>query len=94
MFLRLSHVFPFWLTNVCAAYFDIRLRTFIWTCFVGVIPLSVILADAGRSLQMLFAKNRYLSISDIFTPEIKLAFIVAGLIALAPIIYQKIRGRK
>lgn len=94
MFLRLSHVLPFWLTNVCAAYFDIRLKTFIWTCFLGVIPLSVILAYAGHSLLNLFAKNSYLSLADIFTPEIKFALIALGLLALAPIIYENIRGRK
>jgi uncharacterized membrane protein YdjX (TVP38/TMEM64 family) len=94
MFLRLSHVFPFWLTNVCAAYFDIRLKTFIWTCFLGVIPLSIILADAGRSLSHLFAKNSYLTIADIFTPEIKFALIAVGLLSLAPIIYEHVRERK
>jgi len=94
MFLRLSHVFPFWLTNVCAAYFDIRLKTFLWTCFLGVIPLSIIFADAGRSLSILFAKNSFLTIADIFTPEIKFALIALGLIALAPIIYQNIRESK
>lgn len=94
MFLRLSHVFPFWLTNVCAAYFNIRLKTFVWTCFFGVIPLSVILADAGHSLSVLFAHNKYLSIADIFTPEIKIALLALGLIALVPIIYQNLRDRK
>lgn len=94
MFLRFSHVFPFWLTNVCAAYFKIGYRTFIWTCLVGVIPLSAILAYAGHSLSVLFAQNRYLTIADIFTPGIKFALLALGLVALLPIVYQNIRHRK
>lgn len=94
LFLRFSHVLPFWLTNVCAAYFKISFKTFVWTCFVGVIPLSVILADAGHSLSVLFAENRYLTITDIFTPEIKFALLALGLLALLPIVYQNIRHRK
>ncbi len=94
LFLRFSHVLPFWLTNVCAAYFNITYRTFIWTCLVGVIPLTVILADAGHSLSVLFAKNQFLTLADIFTPEIKFALLILGLLALCPIVYQNLRTRK
>lgn len=90
MFLRFSHVLPFWLTNVCAAYFNVSYKTFIWTCFVGVIPLTVILVEAGHSLSVLFAKNRFLTLSDIFTTEIKFALLALGLLALAPILCQNL----
>lgn len=94
MFLRLSHVFPFWLTNVCASYFSVSYKTFIWTCLIGVIPLTVILADAGHSLSVLFAQNRLLTLSDIFTTQVKFALLALGLIALFPIFYQNVIKRK
>ncbi|MBS0629672.1 MAG: VTT domain-containing protein [Verrucomicrobia bacterium] len=94
LFLRFSHVLPFWLTNVCAAYFKVSLRTFVWTCFVGVIPLSLILADAGHSLSVLFSENKFLTLTDIFTTEIKIALFVLGLLALAPIVYQNWRKKR
>jgi len=94
LFLRFSHVLPFWLTNVCAGYFNVPYKTFIWTCLVGVIPLTVILVDAGHSLTAVLAKNQFLTLSDIFTPEIKFALFILGLLALTPIIYQNIKNKK
>ena len=94
LFLRLSHVIPFWTTNVCAAYFHINYRTFIWTTFVGVLPLSAIMAEAGHSLAAVFAKNGPLHIEDVFTTPIKIALFTLGLIALSPLVYKKITGRK
>lgn len=94
LFLRFSHVLPFWLTNVCAAYFNVSYKTFIWTCLIGVIPLTAILAEAGHSLSVLFKKNEFLTLADIFTPEIKFALLVLGLFALLPIVYQNFRNKK
>ncbi|NGX37542.1 MAG: hypothetical protein K1000chlam2_00698 [Chlamydiae bacterium] len=94
LFLRLSHVIPFWTTNICAAYFRVNYRSFIWTCFVGVLPLSIIMADAGHSLSEVFAKSGPIHISDIFTIPIKIALLAIGLLALSPIVYKKIVERK
>ena len=94
LFLRLSHVVPFWITNVSAAYFKVNYWTFVWTTFVGVIPLSAILADAGNSLSELFMKDQTLKISDIFTTEIKITLLILGILALCPIVYKKFIQRK
>ncbi len=88
LFLRLSHVFPFWLTNVCSAYFKVRYWTFIWTCLLGVLPLAYILTKAGQSLSDIFANGQPLALSDVFTPQMKFALIIIGLLALAPIVYK------
>jgi len=94
LFLRLSHVVPFWLTNVAAAYFKINYWTFVWTTCVGVIPLTAILANAGRSLSVLFAQNIKLKLSDIFTTEMKIALLILGVLALCPIVYKYFIQRK
>jgi len=94
LFLRFSHIIPFWLISGLAADFSVTYQTFIWTCLVGVIPLSAILATAGHSLHALFHQNQIVSVSDIFTTEMKIALFVLGLLALLPIVYQHFRERK
>lgn len=94
LFLRVSHIIPFWMTNVVAAYFRVKLWNFTWTTFLGVIPLTYILADAGSSLSKLFAEKTELSVSDIFTVQVKLALIVTGVLFLIPLIYKRFFRRK
>jgi uncharacterized membrane protein YdjX (TVP38/TMEM64 family) len=94
IFLRVSHILPFWLTNIGAAYFKVNPWTFIWTCFVGVIPITYVLANAGHRLQELFATHPSLTLSDIFTPQVKLALFFIGLLAFIPLIFHKWVRRK
>jgi len=94
LFLRFSHIFPFWFINALAAYFRVNYKTFIWTCIVGVIPLSAILADIGHSLHVVFHKSDHLTLSHLFTLEMKLALLGLGLLALVPILIQNLIGRK
>lgn len=90
LFLRFSHIFPFWLINVIAAYFKVTYTTFIWTTIVGVLPLTYLLVEAGHNLSNLFAKNVHLSLADIFNTEIKILLFIVGLLALAPIAIKKL----
>lgn len=92
--LRVSHLIPFWLTNVAAAYFKVRYKTFIWTTFVGVIPYTYIVANAGRSLAKVFAKDQMIEFSDMFTTQVKVALIFLGIVALIPILFKKYLHRK
>jgi len=94
LFLRFSHVLPFWLTNVAAAYFKVSYSTFIWTTFVGVIPLAFLLSDAGHNLHYLFDTNPHLTLGDLFTTQMKLILVALGIISLLPIIIQKFKKKK
>lgn len=94
LFLRISHIFPFWITNLIASYFRVPFWTFIWTSFVGTVPLTFILIDAGRSLSKLFEENTMLTISDIFTLQIKIALIALSLLSLVPLLYRKFIRKK
>ena len=50
LFLRLVTLFPFWLVNLALATTGVRLWTFIWTTFVGIIPGTFAFALAGAGL--------------------------------------------
>jgi len=94
LFLRISHVVPFWLTNAAAAYFKVPFWTFIWTTFIGVIPITFIIANAGHSLGKAFAQNQVITLSDIFTTQVNIALFIIGILTLSPIIYKKWISKK
>jgi uncharacterized membrane protein YdjX (TVP38/TMEM64 family) len=49
LFLRLTPIFPFWLVNLAAAVAGVRLTTFVWTTFFGVMPAAFAFAAAGEA---------------------------------------------
>ena len=48
--LHLLPLFPFWSVNVAAAFFGVRLATFIWTAMVGIAPTVLIFTIIGSSV--------------------------------------------
>ena len=43
-------VFPFWLVNLALAVTGVKLRTFVWTTFIGIMPATLAFALAGAGL--------------------------------------------
>jgi uncharacterized membrane protein YdjX (TVP38/TMEM64 family) len=93
LFLRFSHLLPFWLVNFGAGVFHLRTRTFIWTTLIGVIPLTFFLVEGGESLSKYFETHTHFTLKEIFTTQLKISLLGLGLIALLPIAYQKYRSR-
>lgn len=50
LFLRLVSLFPFWLVNLALAVTGVKLWTFVWTTFIGIIPATLAFALAGAGL--------------------------------------------
>ncbi|MBI2810922.1 MAG: VTT domain-containing protein [Candidatus Melainabacteria bacterium] len=91
LFLRMSHLLPFWLVNLGAGLFKVKLRTFLWTTFFGVLPLAFILVLGGEKLSIYFETHTHFSLREFLTPDVKIALIGLGCLALAPIIYKKFK---
>ena len=89
LFLRFSHISPFWLTNTLAVYFKVPFRTFLWTVVVGTIPLTYLLVQAGNGLSRYFESTTAVSLWEVFSVQMKIALFCVGLLALIPIIYHK-----
>lgn len=89
LFLRFSHILPFWLINLLSAVFRVKTYTFIWTTFVGVLPLTIVLAQVGDSLSIFFRDETNFSFAAIFTTKIKLSLLVLAFLALLPILLKK-----
>lgn len=88
LFLRLVPVFPFFLINLAAGLTRLPLRTFVIGTLVGIIPGGFVYVNAGASLATIN------SLREIASPRVLGSFALLGLFALAPALYQKIRGKK
>lgn len=90
LFLRLVPLFPFWLVNIVPAFLGVRLRTFFWTTFIGIIPGTFVYILLGHGLGTIIDQGKALNLAIIFRIEILAPFIGLGILALIPIIYKKI----
>lgn len=107
--LRLIPVVPFWLTNLAAAFFGMRLRPFVFATQLGMLPASFAFALAGSGLDEVIAKHERqraecvaLGRSDcvidfnaksLLTPELMVALALLGILALIPIALKQWRRR-
>jgi len=70
------------------------LSTYIWTTLVGITPGAFVTTLAGRGLNTVFETSDEFSISALFNPELKIALIGLGILALVPIIVKKWMEKK
>ncbi len=83
--LRLIPLFPFFLINLAAGLTRIRLSTYVLATAIGIIPGSLVFSNAGNQLGTID------SLKDIASPGVLGAFVLLGLLALVPILYQKMK---
>jgi len=93
LFLRLVPAFPFWLVNIAPAFFDVRLSTYIWTTFLGIIPGVFVFTQAGAGLASILEREGEFSLNSIFTVEIRIALAALALFALLPAAVKKLRKK-
>jgi uncharacterized membrane protein YdjX (TVP38/TMEM64 family) len=77
--MQLMGVIPYFVINVLAALTNVSLATFVWTTFVGSLPILGIYAFAGGQLYTVE------SVRDIFSPSIIALLVVLILVALMPL---------
>lgn len=94
LFLRLSHIIPFWLINIAAGYFRVRLWTFIWTTVIGVIPLAYLFIVTGEDLQRIFASGQKFSLRSVLDTKTQLALFLLGASSFLPLLIKKWVKRK
>jgi uncharacterized membrane protein YdjX (TVP38/TMEM64 family) len=110
LFLRLMPVVPFWVTNLAAAFFGLRLRTFVLATQIGMIPVSFAFAFAGSGLDDVIAAQQHarseclsggrqdcaldLNVGDLLTPRLMIALAILGILSLAPILVRHWQGRR
>jgi uncharacterized membrane protein YdjX (TVP38/TMEM64 family) len=105
LFLRLLPVMPFWITNLAAAFFGMRFRTFVIATQIGTIPVCYAFAIAGSGLDEVIAAHEqrlaacqaagsqnctvHLSPESLLTAQLMIALGLLGILALGPILVRK-----
>jgi uncharacterized membrane protein YdjX (TVP38/TMEM64 family) len=94
LMLRLVPLFPFFVVNLVPAFLGVALSTYILATFIGIIPGAFIYASVGAGLGSLFEAGKAFRPKDILTPQILMALIGLGVLALMPVVYKKLTGRR
>lgn len=94
LFLRLVPAFPFWLVNIAAAVFNVKLVPFVVATSIGILPGTFVFAYFGHGLSMTLQQSDTLSFSAIATPEILIALTLLALLSLLPVWLKRHRARK
>lgn len=92
--LRLVPIFPFFLVNLAPAFLGVRLHTYIIASFFGIIPGTFVYALVGNGLGAIFDAGETPDLSIIFAPEILLPLIGLAALAMVPVLYKRISGKK
>ena len=93
--LRVLPVLPAWLVNFVAVIVPLPMRTVILGTFVGILPISCIMAGIGSKVSAVTSKDDDLSWRLLLDPNVLLP--LAGLVLLAlipPLLQQLLRRRR
>lgn len=96
--LRLAPVFPFFVINIAPALFNVPLRTYVVATFFGILPGTFAYAYLGEGVDSVLMAareaGRDISIGDLVTTEITIAFAALATVAAIPTVVKTIRGRR
>ncbi|MCY6382705.1 TVP38/TMEM64 family protein [Hoeflea prorocentri] len=94
--LRLAPVFPFFVINIAPALFNVPLRIYVAATFIGILPGTYAYAYLGQGLDSVIlsakAAGRDISVSDLVTTELTIAFAALAVVAAIPFVIKKIRA--
>lgn len=86
LFLRLVPVFPFWLVNLAAALFGMRLLPYVAATAIGILPGTFVFSYFGQGLRSALESE-----SGPASVELLVALALLGLLALAPVAVRRFR---
>lgn len=87
LFMRLVPLFPFFAVNIVPALFNVKLRTYVLTTLLGIIPGTFVYVNLGTAL------GEIESLDDLVSGKTLLAFSLLGFMALVPVLYKKFRKK-
>lgn len=85
--LRLIPLFPFFVVNLVSGLTRVNVGTYVAATAIGIIPGSFVYAYAGRQLGTINA------VEEIASPNVLVAFVLLGLLALVPIVYKRLAAK-
>jgi uncharacterized membrane protein YdjX (TVP38/TMEM64 family) len=91
---RLVPFTPFWVVNLAAAMTRIRLGAYVAATFIGIAPITYILAAAGAGIGDTLAAGEQPGLGTILRPHIMLPLLLLAIVSLAPIAFKRRQRRR
>lgn len=88
MTLRLIPLFPFFIVNLVSGLTRMNVGSYVAATAIGIIPGSFVYAYAGRQLGTIN------SLKEIASLNVIGAFVLLGVLALVPTVYQRVKGKQ
>jgi len=93
--IRLIPVIPFWIANLAPAFFDVKVRTFAWTTFIGIIPVVAVYCSVGAGIGALLETGQEPNLGEILlNPKVILPLVALIALSTLPILLRKLKQRK
>jgi uncharacterized membrane protein YdjX (TVP38/TMEM64 family) len=92
--LRLIPVFPFWIVNIVPAFLGVGLRDYALATFFGIMPGGFVYASVGNGLEAVIEAGGEPDLGIILEPAILLPILGLAALALLPVAYRKLKGRR
>lgn len=94
LIMRFLPILPFFLVNLIAASVGVRLRPFVITTMLGIIPASLVFTSIGAGLGDVLAAGEAPDLGIIFTPPILLPLLGLAALAALPVLVKVLRGKE
>ena len=88
LFLRLIPFAPFFVVNILAGIVNMRIISYLFATFIGIIPGTTIYVFTGISFTELF-KNSQIPEFNIISSKYFLIIILLSILSLSPVIFKK-----
>ncbi|MCI5097775.1 MAG: TVP38/TMEM64 family protein [Rhodobacteraceae bacterium] len=94
LLLRLVPAVPFFVANLLPALVGVKLRNFLWTTAVGIIPGGIVFTWIGVGLGEVFDRGENPDLSLLWEPHVIGPLLGLSVLAALPVIIKSIRGKK
>lgn len=94
LLIRLVPAVPFFVANLAPAFFGVRLWTFVWTTFVGILPGGFVYCWVGAGLGEVFARGEAPDLGIIFEPQVLGPILALCALTALPILVKALRRRR
>ena len=89
LFLRLVPAFPFWLVNLAAAAFGMKLAPYVVATLIGIIPGTFVYAYFGSGLEEALTEG-----GPVVPWKLLVALALLGVMAIVPVVWRRLRRRR
>ena len=94
LLLRLVPVVPFFVANLLPALVGVKLRSFLWTTALGIIPGALVFTSIGVGVGEVFDRGETPDLSLLWAPQVLGPLLGLAALAALPMVIRAIRGRR